>query len=281
LKVLNVKPALSYLEIHLVDHCNLNCKGCSHFAPIADEWFADTNEYARDMQQLRKLFLTIHKIRLLGGEPLLHPKIARFMFFTRSCFPKADVRIVTNGIILHRMPHLFWKACRAYSIGIDFTVYPPLFKKEKFLVKMANEKGVKIYPRRASSVQTFYNLKGNSDPNVGYQICCHRGYANTPNLREGKFYICPAPSVIHYFNKRYGTQIPSAGYVDIYAPNLSGWDVRKILYRGSATCRYCTAGWNHIPKSPWSTSKLHISEWDAATRSSKQTVVNGSSTKSD
>jgi hypothetical protein len=28
-------------ETHMVDHCNLDCWGCSHFSPLADEWFAD------------------------------------------------------------------------------------------------------------------------------------------------------------------------------------------------------------------------------------------------
>ena len=44
------KPDLTYLEIHLLDHCNLNCKGYGHFAPIAGKHFADLSEYERDMK---------------------------------------------------------------------------------------------------------------------------------------------------------------------------------------------------------------------------------------
>ena len=33
------------LEIHLVDHCNLNCGGCNHFSPIAKPWFIDPNYF--------------------------------------------------------------------------------------------------------------------------------------------------------------------------------------------------------------------------------------------
>lgn len=261
LKALKVKPALSYLEAHIVDHCNLKCKGCGHFSPIADEWFADPNEYARDMQQLQNLFSTIHMIRPLGGEPLLHPEIERFLFSTRSCFPKADIRIATNGILLDRLPDSFWETCKTHSITIDFTVYPPLRKKEKSLVNLARTKGVRIRATRTSSFYAFSNLKGNSDPNKGFQKCSTRAYS--PNLREGKLYICQVPSLVHYFNKQYGTHIPSAGYIDIYTPNLTGWDVKEVLERGSSTCRYCTAGWDRIPSFPWSTSKLHMSEWDA------------------
>src|SRR4030042_6742365 len=92
-KLLGAKTYLPYLEIHLTDHCNLNCRGCGHFSPIAEKRLADPIEHARDMLQLRKLFSKIHKIRLMGGEPLLHPWIESFVSSTRSCFPKADIRI--------------------------------------------------------------------------------------------------------------------------------------------------------------------------------------------
>ena len=26
-------------ELHLVDHCNLNCRGCTHFSPLAEKKF--------------------------------------------------------------------------------------------------------------------------------------------------------------------------------------------------------------------------------------------------
>jgi hypothetical protein len=260
-KILRVKPSLSYLELHLVDHCNLNCKGCGHFSPIADEWFADPNEHARDMQQLRRLFSTIRVIRLLGGEPLLHPNIEPFLFSTRSCFPKADIRIVTNGILLDEMSDEFWEACRSGSIAIDITVYPPLEERETFFIKLAHAKGVKVRIQRTRSFYAFQNTKGNS-ANIGFQKCRSRMYC--PNLREGKVYICPVPALVHYFNKRFGTRIPSAGFVDIYTPNLTGWDVKEVLGKGSSTCRYCTFGWDLIPSFPWSISKRTMKEWDAA-----------------
>lgn len=38
-KTIGAKPSLDYVEFHLADHCNLNCRGCGHFSPIADETF--------------------------------------------------------------------------------------------------------------------------------------------------------------------------------------------------------------------------------------------------
>ena len=30
-----------WLEVHLAEHCNLNCKGCSHFSPLAEKEFIE------------------------------------------------------------------------------------------------------------------------------------------------------------------------------------------------------------------------------------------------
>jgi organic radical activating enzyme len=262
LEILKTKPALAYLEVHLVDHCNLNCKGCDHLCPIADKWFADPNVYARDLQQLQKLFSGIHEICLLGGEPLLHPKIVRFLFYTRSCFPKANIQIMTNGILLDSMPDSFWKACRETSTEIIFDVYPPLYQKEKRLVNLARAKGVRMISRRVSSFQAFINLKGDSDPKVGFQKCKFR-FAH--QLKEGKLFTCVVPMVVRYFNKRYGTNLPSAGWIDIYDPNLTGWAAKKMLDMWFSTCRYCATRLDHYPSFQWSTSELHMSEWDVST----------------
>lgn len=63
-------PELKYLETHLVGHCNLACKGCGHFAPLVDKWFAFVKDHENDMRQLSRMFSNISRIRLMGGEPL-------------------------------------------------------------------------------------------------------------------------------------------------------------------------------------------------------------------
>jgi len=103
--------------MHLTDHCNLNCKGCAHFAPIAEKWFADPVEHERDMERLSQLVAGIKTIRLMGGEPLLHPKIEPFLVSTREKFPEANIRLVTNGLLLQKMKTTFWSACKANNIS--------------------------------------------------------------------------------------------------------------------------------------------------------------------
>ena len=65
-----------YLDIHVVDHCNLRCAGCLHFAPLATEHFIDLAAYDRDLEMLAAVEGIegyFDCICLMGGEPLLHP----------------------------------------------------------------------------------------------------------------------------------------------------------------------------------------------------------------
>jgi len=263
MKAAGLKPHLAYVELHLADHCNLNCKGCTHFSPIAEKRYADLNEHERDMKQLQRLFSTIDKIVLMGGEPLLNPQIDSFLFVTRSCFPKANILVYTNGILLPQMPETFWTACRACSIGIDITIYPPLKQKELSLIKLVKNNGLKVFVHSVTSFHALYNRKGDTDSSVAFKNCRKRLY--TPMLREGKIYVCPVPATINCFNEKYYLNVPTSGFVDIYAPGLNGWDLKEQLNKPSLTCCYCTLGWDVIPVFPWATSKKVLLDWNALT----------------
>ena len=47
--VLRRKPVLYHFEVHITDHCNLNCKGCAHFSNLCKPTFADLDEFEADM----------------------------------------------------------------------------------------------------------------------------------------------------------------------------------------------------------------------------------------
>ncbi len=61
---------LDYIDIDVVSHCNLKCKGCSHFSPIAAPAYLDVNKYEQDINQLRKIVPEnkLGNIFLIGGE---------------------------------------------------------------------------------------------------------------------------------------------------------------------------------------------------------------------
>lgn len=257
-KKISEKPTLEYLELHLTDHCNLNCKGCSHFSPIAEKWFATTADYERDVTRLAELFFNIRKIRLLGGEPLLHPDVSAFITSTRQAFPLSSIVLVTNGILLPSMDENFWACCRRNHVSIDMTVYPPLAGKIETIESLVRQNGIRFISHRADEFTIQRNLKGDSNPGKAMEVCREKFYC--PFLRDGKIYICALPALSHHYNNRFGKDIPSDGYVDIHAPQVSGHDILKKLNTPAAVCRYCTTTGTDVYK--WDVSSKEEWEWD-------------------
>lgn len=42
----------------------------------------------------------VNTLRLMGGEPLLHPKMVEFFIIARSFFPSSEIVLVSNGTLL-------------------------------------------------------------------------------------------------------------------------------------------------------------------------------------
>lgn len=93
----------------VTDACNLNCARCSTYSPLVKKpRMVELAQVKRDMARLSDLFDgEAEGLDILGGELLLHPNVIEIMAVTRESFPGASVRILTNGILLHKMPAEF------------------------------------------------------------------------------------------------------------------------------------------------------------------------------
>ena len=108
MNIVRRKRALEYIEYDIVGHCNLNCKGCSHFSNIiCDNSFVTLESYEKDLRRMKELFSYIARIKILGGEPLLHPQLNEIIKITREVLPKATIDIVTNGLLIIRWMRYF------------------------------------------------------------------------------------------------------------------------------------------------------------------------------
>lgn len=46
------KSSLKQFEIHVTEHCNLNCRGCDNFSPIAGESFIEVDWFDKQMERM-------------------------------------------------------------------------------------------------------------------------------------------------------------------------------------------------------------------------------------
>jgi MoaA/NifB/PqqE/SkfB family radical SAM enzyme len=205
------------------------------------------------MTRLFQLFSNIARIRLLGGEPLLHPLISEFIEATRCFFPKSNLSLVTNGILLPTMDDRFYEVLKNNNITLDVTVYPPLKDKIPELVSRAVQYEIPVHYQYADYFCRFLNPHGTSDKEKTHKEC----WVNYCTfLREGKIYPCALPALAHIINQKFGWNIPDDGYIDIHS-DITGDDIWSFIWKPISTCAYCTKGtWFS-----WEQSQQQPDEW--------------------
>ena len=260
------RPCLEYMVLNILDHCNLRCKGCDHFACIADEYYVSYESICKDLDRMAELFHGdyINQIAVMGGEPLLHPEITKILKAVRERFPYTIIRLTTNGLLLLKQDQEFWKVCREndvtivntkYPINLDFAGMKGKAETEGVSFMYFEDTGDEVVKK---SFKKSINLKGNSNPVVSFANCHISNYGNF--LMEGKFFGCPfSCQSYRIFNKKYNQnlRLTEKDYLDIYKVK----DMQEVLdfcAKPRPYCRYCVG---KTAISDWSRSEQKMSEW--------------------
>ncbi len=251
-------------EVNINKHCNLNCKGCDHFAPLSKVDCMDLTIFERDMKRMAELFHgEAWQIHLLGGEPLLNPNLLRYMKIARTYFPQAEIWIDTNGTLLQRMTEDFWQMCSECHIGIMPTKYPVAVDYNE-LKQIAIERGIPYqYLGSSESGRTLWHypldLKGRQNKNESFLNCSNANQCLT--LENGRLYTCSIAPNIKAFNEYFNQHLDltEADGIDIYQAT-SGAEVLEAMARPMPFCRYCDVK-HRTYDHPWEISKKNIQEW--------------------
>ena len=255
------KPSFGYrLEIHLADHCNLNCKSCVHFAPVAEPKFVDLHQLEQSLRHLSEIGMERYyrAVHLLGGEPLLYPNVEEACRIVRQCVPHIRILLITNGILLPSQPESFWKAMSRFEIEVCMTLYPVDVDLDA-IRKRAEEYNVMFsifangedqWNRTPLSDEAPYNKYKNYFHCILFQVC--------NQLYDGKLYMCPLCAYCSHLNKAFGTHFEQieADYIRIEEiKSLRQIKVWNTIPHES--CKYCGTP----KKMPWERSKREKSEW--------------------
>jgi MoaA/NifB/PqqE/SkfB family radical SAM enzyme len=258
-------PVLPRIEFAVACHCNLNCRGCAHYAPVAEKEFMDINVFNQDIKRLSVLSNgNIDTIHLCGGEPLLHPDVINFMKIAREHFARSKIRLITNGILLKTMPDNFWEAGAGYKIIISPTKYPANISYNTFEEK-AKKIGVayEYFGGQNGDFKLYKNplsVNGSALDSVKNFLRCF--FANRcTQIYNGRLYPCGMAAYSGLLNKKFNMELElkEEDSLDIYKVT----DMRQILdflARPIPFCRYCNVpGRTYGHK--WGVSTQEISEW--------------------
>jgi MoaA/NifB/PqqE/SkfB family radical SAM enzyme len=269
----NRKRKLLRFDVPIAEQCNLSCKGCLHFSPLAHKAFIDIEKYEMDCKKISELSNgELDELRLLGGEPLLNPQIIDIIKISRAYFPHCAIWIITNGTLLKNQPDEFWDCCRTNNILIRISVYPInldyafIIDKAKahdtrleFSGKIISNNGKMEAAENLLWVKHPIDINGRQNPKKSNTLC---GHSNTCfQLVDGKLYKCNRIAYIKYFNSYFNVnlEVTKDDYIDIYkAKDMD--EILDKLRKPAPFCRYCKLDtlYNNVG---WERSKKEISEW--------------------
>lgn len=185
------------LEVNATFHCNMRCTSCSHLAPLYRRHNIDPARLRADLQLLAESYHASY-VKLLGGEPLLHPDLLSVIEALRSSAVSDTVLVCTNGTLLHRVPEAFWQAVDA----VEISIYPsrPLSDDQLDSIrKRARQHGVDLLVNYYTHFRIAYSERGTDDDDLVRDIfgtckLAHVWLSHT--LHEGWLYRCPQSVVL-------------------------------------------------------------------------------------
>ena len=260
------KATLTTVVISLVEHCNLNCWACDHCAPIAEKSFLDIVKYEKDINRLAKLSggRGVGTIKLMGGEPLLHPDIQEFTRITRQAFPESRIEITTNGVLLEQQEKPFWVNCHKNNITIVATKYPLNIDWNAMKEKAKAEQVLlEFYGKTETVLKTShhvpFDITGTQDTTRSFIQCFHAN--NCRELYNGRLYTCTIIPHSKHFNKAFDQKLLEceADSIDIHIVETME-EILEHLAKPVPFCRFCNISARTFGHT-WQQSKQEIREW--------------------
>ena len=248
---------IKYIETHIVDHCNLNCRGCSHFSPLALKHYKDYNEYAIEIEHLSIMTNSqIGQFRIMGGEPLLHPLVVEFCEITRKYLPNTDIVLVSNGVLLHQLTDEQIKRFNNANIGLCISDYGIKIDRNKF-----NQFNCHYFHNKNLMYNIGLDLQGSQPIDQAFYSCDHV-QMGCNFLKDGRIYQCAISAQIDYFNYYFNQNIEynlDDISIDIFTHTEE--QILQFLSHPHEFCKYCDINKRNKSLAPFSTSKGEITEW--------------------
>lgn len=199
---------------------------------------------------------TLKEFRILGGEPLLHPRINDFLIITREAFPSIKIELVTNGLLLPKMSNDFFDIINNFNISIYLSDYD-LNNEIKEILKNK----VKNYyiGKKDKFIKPALDLHS-SDKEKNF-IECYNYFENVCyNLRNGYLFHCPTEGYFDlfcsYFNINSEFNVYDNG-LNIF--NATSKDIIDYINKPSEFCKYCQI--KNKLDIPYELSQKKASEW--------------------
>lgn len=205
-------PFLPQAEMHIMDACNLNCRGCAHFSPIFHNGMPDYASRISDVRKFSQKFGHIFRFVLLGGEPFLNKEIGRYAEEIRKILPSSLIEIVTNGILIPGISAETLEAISANDICVSISEYEPTHGMIHEITRRLEDFRI-LYEVRSYESKQKFNIPLSLVKDSKYEKLCISNGCIT--IWNGKMARCPTLMYIDRFNQQFGQQLPNDGVMSL------------------------------------------------------------------
>jgi hypothetical protein len=232
------------LEYNLVDHCNLSCRECSHLSPYVRKNSVSLDIFERDLWRLAEVY-RVQRFRFVGGEPLLNRDIVRFAQAVRASRIAAEIEVVTNGLLLHRLDEQLLQHLDSISVS----VYPAagdLTQALRSTQRLCRRHGVRLKVEHIDRFRRMEVPSAMTDASFVegiFKSCLIAHTWSCQTFYSGFFYLCSRPIYTDSYLQKLGAPQRHFREVDGVALHEPGLRARLHAYLRSpqplSACQHC------------------------------------------
>jgi hypothetical protein len=241
------------LEIHVAHSCNLTCESCSHYSNQGHTGILPLDE-ADNWMKLWNNRINPKVFSILGGEPTIHPNLTKFISLSRKNWPNANLKIVTNGFLLHRHPNLPLTLNEDSNTIIHLSIHHNsseyqaslkpvlelLDKWKKLGVNVSYENAYNRWTRRYHGFGSSMKPFKDNNPRKSWETCPARCY----QLFEGKIWKCAPLAYLKLQNEKFKLSSEWKPYLEYrpLKPNCTGNELDDFFNKEEESfCCMCSS----------------------------------------
>jgi organic radical activating enzyme len=249
------RHALANLEIHVSHACNLSCESCSHYSNHNHKGMVSLDEARRWLEPWSRR-LRPATFSLLGGEPATHPDLSDFIPMTRNLWPRAQIRLVSNGLLLHRHPELPKRLSEAGDAVLEVSLHhrsqayarriEPVLAllrewRSTYRIQIRLTDSFSQWTRRYKGYGAAMEPFEDDDPRLSWENCPAR-YCR--QIVDGKLFKCGPLAYLPMQQQKFGLSEKWQPYLAYRPlnPDCPDEELAEFLgYEEESYCRMCAA----------------------------------------
>lgn len=226
------------LEIMITNHCNLNCMGCDHYAPVSKPFCMSYEELEKSLIMLKKQGMDkyIKEFFLLGGEPFLNKNLISYLPLIKKYFPNSNIDILTNGSLINKLSENDLNTIKIVDAHISVTKYPVQIDYQN-IENTLNNNDIKwrYLATRALFQQSLINVNGSENAKNNFEKCARHKFPCL-TMQDYKIFFCPDACCIPHI-KNLNIINSEDDYLDIATITIQ--KIKNFCTKEKSICAYC------------------------------------------